>query len=432
MILLDCAKTSPPAKANIWLSSLIVGLSALFYLYEFFIRVTPASITHQLMRDFNANATSIGIMSGCFFAAYAPMQIPVGLLCDRFGPKRLIIIAVLCCGIATVFFSKTDNIYIASIMRFVIGTASAFAFIGPLVLATHWFAERHLATIAGLIQALGCVGAMFAGEPITALIHHFNWRPVLFYSGLIGAVLALIFLLFLKDTPTADFQEKSHQSMHLLWQDLKNLFKKNHTVWISIVAFASWAPMSIFAELWGTSFLITSYHVTQLQAAAATAWIWLGVGVASPLAGWWSAKIQSRRMPLIVLNCIGLCSALILIFLHLNSWPIVDLILFLLGTAAGSQPITFGLACDYNPPKMHGTAMGLNNMAVISGGVLLQPLVGYLLTLFWDHHMQDGAPLYQLSDYQYALLLMPACYLIGLWAVIFRIKETHCQPVVAR
>ena len=46
--------------------------------------------------------------------------------------------------------------------------------------------------------------------------------------------------------------------------------------------------------------------------------------------------------------------------------------------------------------------------------------------------MQDGAPLYQLPDYQYALLLMPACYLIGLWAVIFHIKETHCQPVAAR
>ncbi|MBM93386.1 MAG: MFS transporter [Legionellales bacterium] len=423
------SNTSQSKAPHILYSTFIVGLAALFYLYEFFIRVTPASITHELMRDLNASAPALGIMSGCFFAAYAPMQLPVGMLCDRFGTKKLMTVAILVCGLATLCFSMVHSIVLASLMRFLIGLASAFAFVGPLVLATHWFEARHLATISGIIQTLGCLGAIFAGEPIAQLIQTFNWRTVVGYSGLLGLILTAFFAFYLKDKPDTESITEPERPIQL--KDIKALCQQPHTRWISIAAFASWAPMSIFAELWGTSFLMTSYHASQTEATAATAWIWIGVAIASPLAGGWSTRIRSRRIPLITFNAIGLFASCVLIFFHLNGWVMIDTLLFLLGVAAGSQPITFGLACDYNPPKIHGTAMGLNNMAVIAGGVLLQPLVGYLLNLFWDHQLKDGAPIYQLVDYQYALILIPIVYLLGLWATYFHIKETYCESMTS-
>jgi MFS family permease len=419
-----------PGKRSVLVATFIVGLSSLFYLYEFFLRIAPSSMTHELMRDLHVDAASIGVMSGFFFFAYAPMQIPVGLLCDRFGPKRLITLAVLCCGLATLAFAYTHSIYIASLTRFCIGAASAFAFVGPLVLATHWFEEKHLSTVAGIIQAVGCLGAIFAGEPISALINHFGWRSTMLYSGLIGLSLTAFFFIFLKDNIEHSESKPSPTTRPLLPQ-LKKLCNNPQTWWLSVVAFASWAPMSVFSELWGTSFLMTSYHASKMTAAAATTWIWIGVALGSLLAGWWSTQIESRKTPLITFNCIGLVASLFVIFYHAETWLTLDFFLFMLGLAAGSQPITFGLACEQNHSDMHGAAMGFNNMAVISGGVFLQPLVGYILTMYWDHTMFDGAPVYDTLQYQHAFLLIPACYLLGLFATHFKIQETHCKPFSA-
>ena len=93
-----------PANKRMSQAILVVGIASLFYLYEFFLRVAPSSMMHELMRDLSANSTSIGTMSGFFFFGYAPMQIPVGVLCDRYSPKFLLICAVFLCSFATLVF----------------------------------------------------------------------------------------------------------------------------------------------------------------------------------------------------------------------------------------------------------------------------------------------------------------------------------------
>ncbi len=92
------------------------------------------------------------------------------------------------------------------------------------------------------------------------------------------------------------------------------------------------------------------------------------------------------------------------------------------------QPITFAIACEQNPPKNHGAAMGFNNMAVIFGGVIFQPLVGFLLTVFWDHKMFDDAPVYSVGAYEHAMVVIPLCYILGFVVTYFKITETHCKP----
>ena len=109
---------------------LIVGLGSLFYVYEFFLRVTPGVLTHALMRDLNMHAMGLGWMSACFFYAYAPLQIPAGLLCDRFGPKRATA-AVALCSFATILFAAAHTVWLGAFTRF-LSMASSLALFGPL------------------------------------------------------------------------------------------------------------------------------------------------------------------------------------------------------------------------------------------------------------------------------------------------------------
>jgi MFS family permease len=408
-------------------ASFIVGISSLFYLYEFFLRVSPGSITHELMRDLHTEAGAIGAMSGLFFFGYAPMQIPVGLLCDHFSPKKLLILAVSVCGVATLAFAFTNSIFVAGITRFFIGIVSAFAFVGPLVIATKWFEEKHIGTVAGAIQLVGCLGAIFAGGPITSLIAKFGWRNTMFYAALFGFILSILFKLFLKDSPSDDTEIVKNKLSIL--SEFKILCKDNKTWWLSIVAFSCWAPISIFAELWGTSFLTSVYHVSTFKAAQSTAWVWVGIGLGSIIASIWSTKINSRKKPIYILNIIGFISSIAVIFYHFNTLATLDIFLFFLGFAAGVQPITFAIACEQNPKKQQGAAMGFNNMAVIFGGVLFQPLIGYLLTALWDHKIYDGAPVYSFSAYKMAFLVIPLCYILSTVVTYFKIKETNCKSI---
>ena len=107
------------------------------------------------------------------------------------------------------------------------------------------------------------------------------------------------------------------------------------------------------------------------------------------------------------------------------------ILLFVFGFSATSQVITFGLVLDNQKDDVLGTAIGFNNMAVICGGVILQPMVGWVLTHLWEKHRVylNHVPLYDFHQYQIALLFIPACFIVGLCIALFGIKETHTKRV---
>lgn len=421
---------------HVVIPSIVVGLSTLFYVYEFFLRVIPSAITHELMRDFHINAAALGIMSAGFYYAYTPMQIPAGLLCDRFGPRRLLTLAVITCSIATFLFAGTTHLSLAALTRILIGFASAFAFIGPLMLAARWFPPKHFALVAGTVQLMGCLGAIVGGKPVAVLAAQWGWRQTLYGSAAIGLVIAILFWLIIRDrpypglptyVPEADLRTPDDYTLTER-QRLRIVCKNKQTWWTAIAGFCCWAPMAVFAELWGVPFLMQLQHISSAQASANIAWIWIGVALSSPLVGWWSNRIGSRRIPLILCFSLGaLCSSFI-IFSHHPGDHVLDAVLLIFGVSAAAQPVTFGLVHDNNPASVSGTAVGFNNMAVIAGGSLLQPLVGLILQHNWSHTIVDGAPIYSIGNYHHALMLMPAVSLLGLVVSMLLIKETHCQP----
>lgn len=404
---------------------LMVILGAMFYVYEFFLRVAPGALTHELMRDLGLNALTLGLMNACFFYAYTPLQIPAGLLCDSIGPKKALTWAVTICALSTLAFSISNTAWHGAISRFFMGAASSLAFVGPLALAARWLPKKYFAMSAGAVQLMGAVGALFGGGPIAAISDIYGWRQAMFAVGMAGLVISILFIIFLRDGPKAQKNKKNFWPMIVdTWFELVN-FCKNKQVWaIGLASISCWAPMAIFAELWGGAFLESSYHFSSVTSSSAISWVWIAVAIGSPLGGWWSDKVNSRCMPLAFFFGIGFISSILLIYVHFNSIYTLYFVLFCFGLTSAAQPITFGLISDIAPKKMMGAAVGFNNMCVIAGATILQPLVGYLLQKNWHHKMLDNAPYYEVSNYQHALLLLPFVSLVGFCAAKFLIKET--------
>ncbi len=411
---------------------IVVSLSSSFYVYEFFLRVMPSVITHELRDEFNVGAGAMSMMTSCFLYGYAAMQIPAGLLTDRYGPRKMLSCCVLLCCFAALAFCSTHNIILASFARLIIGGASACAFIAPLTLASRWFQDKHFAMIAGLVQVMGCVGAAAGQEPIAILAHQVGWRYCMQIAAVVGLALSIFMWLIIRDHPpkatTEDPKKISDdQTMNQELGRLRSILKRKQTWAIALVSFGCWAPIGSFAELWGVSFLKSLQGISDAVAAKEVVWIWIGIALGSPIAGWWSNYIESRRIPLYTFGVISLISCLCITYASVHSVALMSFFLFMLGIAASAQPISFALVTDITPKDRTATAVGFNNMAMVSGAFLLQPLIGLLLDASWQGAYIDGVHSYGIHEFKIAFCLIPVSILMGLCATHFWVKETHCK-----
>ena len=409
------------------LAALIVFIASLFYVYEFFLRVMPSVITIELQHDFCTSLGTISLMTACFGYAYALMQIPAGALIDHFGPRRILMIAVIICSSASFLFMSTSSIITASVSRLFIGAASACAFIAPLTLTARWFDSKHFAMVAGIVQMLGCLGAIAGQEPIAMLTEKVGWRDGMFYAASTGLLLAVLFYFMIKDFPPGE--KPSKKSLDTTeWQRIKTVLKNPQTWYIGIAGFACWAPIGALAEFIGPRFLSVKHHISMTESAGLFIWVWVLIGLFSPLIGWWSDHISRRKVPLLLLGSMSLVASLNLIYIS-SDLNLDMLWLCILGVCAGAQPITFALVTDNNPKHVIATAIGFNNMAVASGAFITQPIIGSLMDFFWQGELANGIPTYSIHEFTMALGFIPICIGLGILVCYLYINETHCNSI---
>jgi len=390
-------------------------LAALFYFYDFFVRLMPTTMTEELKLYFTIGNSGLGILGACYFWGYAPMQIPAGLIIDRFGAKRALTIAMALCAICTLIFPLTSIFSVAAGSRFLVGVTTAFAYPGALVLVARLFQAKHFAGITGLIQMSGCVGAMMGVAPIAISVATIGWQNTVYLVGLLGTFLAIVFWIIANKSH--DSQSAPSSTADNEWQRLKGVLGRAQTWLIAVYAFAIWGPISVFATFWCVPFL-NAHGYTATTAGLLDTLIWLGIALGGPTLGWLSNQITSRRIPMLATCVLAIVSELYIIYTPNFSVLLLALALIIFGVAASGQAVSFGLVQDLNPPKTHGTAFGFNNTAIVAGGVVLTPIVGVILDAFPGY----ATP----TSYAIALSVLPVISVLGLIITASFVRETHC------
>ncbi|MBS0358059.1 MAG: MFS transporter [Proteobacteria bacterium] len=408
---------------------IIFTLAASFYLYEFIFQVAPGVMSNELMAYFRIDAATFGTMSACYFFAYSPMQIPAGLLYDRFGPRKLLTIAILICAVGGFLFAASNQVLLAAFGRFFMGIGSAFAFLGVLVLIANWFPAKQFGLMAGIAQLMSSAGAMVGNAPVSAMVSAMGWQQTIVVISLIGLVLAFFIWHIVRDQPVGRVIPSHHEDERAFVKKLLQVCRRPQTWFIGIYVMCLWAPITIFAALWGVPYFQTLYSTSATLASGLIMMVWFGIAVGSPLFGWWSDHIGSRCRPLGISAGLGLVTSLIVLYVPNISMTMMYVLMFVFGVAASGQVVSFAVVNDINRRNYVGTASGFNNMMTVMGGLLFQPLVGFLLRIQWDGTMLNNAPLYTTLAYERALCIVPICFLISLIMSTFFIKETHCEPL---
>lgn len=415
-----------------WTPLIIYLLACAFYLYEFVLQVAPSVMVNELMQELHLDSVGIAGLAAAYYYAYAPMQIPAGILFDRFGPRRLICFATILCVIGTFLFAKSDTIYMAAAGRFMVGIGSAFSFVGILVLISNWFEDKYYALLIGLAQLLSSLGVISGQYLLAHYILREGWRVAMMRIALAGLALALATWFLVKDKP--DDAAESHPSPKAskladLIESFVHICRRSQTWYVGLYAFVIWGPMTFFSSLWAVQYLKVLYGISTRDAISYEMVLWIGVAVGCPLMGALSNIMGRRVLPMILCSVMGLVASSYMISFALIPGYTMVCLLFLIGVSAAGQTVSFGLVRDNNLKQHLGSASGFNNMATVAGGAILQPIMGVLIKFFWTGKIVEGAPFYELQTYQSALILLPICYSIALILTLFSIKESYCQPI---
>jgi MFS family permease len=399
------------------------ALGTLFFGYAFVQRVSPSVMTAELMRDFAVGGAALGSLSAFYFYAYASIQLPVGMLTDHFGPRKLMSFAAALCALASVGFAFSDSLLAASIGRAFIGGTVAFGFVGTLAIAGYWFRPSQYALLAGILQTVGMCGAIFGQAPLRQLVEAIGWRDTMQLLALVALLLAL--LLFLLVPMRSGEQKQQRQGAGIL-QGLKAV-SVNPQTWIcSLIGFGMASSMLAFGGLWGVPWLGTVRAYSTAEAAGITSMLFVGWAIFSPLCGWASDR-TGRRNPILRAGAlISLLALACLVYLTPDSTVLLMTLVFVLGAGGSAMTVCFGSVKELNDPNYSSTSLGLMNMCIVGSGAVMQPLIGWLLDLNWDGALAEGARIYSADAYRTALSSLLVVNLAALLATLV-LRETRCQ-----
>ena len=380
------------------------------------------------MRTFSLDGFEMGHLAASYFYAYFLMQIPVGLLVDRFSKRNLIACAILFfCSIGACVFSYADSLIVASLGRVLIGVGGAFSMVGTMKLITIWFERRHFALISGLMMTAAMLGAIFGQGPLAELVRVFKWRESMLILSGAGLVLAGVFGCLLGDKKDELVTESSKNIINN--SENLNVFKsfidvmKNKQSWlVSIYSGLAFCPGYCVCRLVGTPFLMESYGISKTIVASLVSLIFAGFAIGSPLAGWLSERHFSRKGVMTIGTSLSLVSLVLIIYVPgIPIWGLAAL-LFIFGFFTGFFFVSFASMQAISQQRASGTAIGFINMFNALCGALCDPLIGYLLDLGWNLKVVNGVRVFSVHDYRMALLSLPVGLLIALF-VISRFKD---------
>jgi MFS family permease len=416
----------PDQKIKV-LGVVIWAIAAIFFLYEFFLRTFVGSIAHQLIRDLHLNIEQFTLIGSAYYLAYGLMQIPVGVLADRFGVKKIMMFATLTCSLSTFLFAYSDSFTGALLGRLFMGFGSSFAFVCLLVVASNWFPKRFFAFFAGASQFIGAMGPMLAGGPLISwlIYSHINWRFALSSIGSFGILLAFLTLVFVKNKPrggqdTLLFLTKNESILIRL----KRLFKTKQAWAVAVYGASVYVSIAVMAAVWGTDYL-EAVGLDQKSAAYMISIAWIAFAIGCPGFGILSDLTRRRKPYLILCALLGLTSMSLILYGHFTSVGVYEVLFFMLGLAATGQNIGFAAIAEHTSLDTKATALGLNNGLITLAGAIMPLAIGYLISLSSGSSNAEHLPLH---SFVFGLSLLPIVYLISLIVSVFFFKETYCKP----
>ena len=393
----------------IWLVSLAVYILAVFHRSSLGVAGIIAS------ERFDISATSLATFTVLQLVVYAGMQVPVGVLLDRYGSRTMLLCGLVLMTVGQFGFALAESFATAVAARAVLGAGDAMVFVSVIRLVTVWFLVRQAPMVTQLTGLAGQLGAIAAAGPLSYLLHELGWTRAFALTSSVGVVLLVAVLALVKDSP--------YRRGDVVAIKLRALAQSVRTVWGNPGTrlgmwshFSSQFSVTVFALLWGYPFLVQGLGWSARGAST----LLMAMTVWAVVSGLVLARLVSRLPYYRSWIVVGVVIAMVVPWTAVLLWPgtapawVVVVMAFATASGGPASMVGFDLARSFTPAHETGRANGLVNVGGFTASLLTMALIGIVL----DLSASGGMDSYTLGDFKLAMAVQYLFWGVGVVQVL--------------
>lgn len=345
-------------------------VASIFYAFQYIIRVMPNVMLSDIMEQFQFNPATFGQFSGVYYISYSLMHLPIGMMLDRFGPRKVmtgcIILTVI--GLTPLLFAKHWMWPIAG--RFLIGLGSSSAILGVFKIIRMTFSEKLFPRMLSISVTIGLIGAIWGGGPISYIRDVFGYQSVVQLLSFAGLALAAITYWIVPDVSTP--------SQGTAFGNIKEVLSNKRVVFSCIFAGMMVGPLEGFADVWATIFLKNVYTFDNITAASIPSMIFIGMCFGGPILSFTAEKVGSYLGTIVAAGLImGVSFAAMIVWAIPHTFLSMSFVV--VGICSAYQILAIYKASTYVREEVAGLTTAVANMIIMFFGYAFHSAIGAIV-----------------------------------------------------
>ena len=367
---------------------LIFSILSIFYIFSIFFRVCNAVIAPNLIQELNLNAETLGLLGGAFFYSFALVQIPMGPLLDRIGPRIILTLFPLIGASGAFLFATAESFSAALMGRILIGLGMSPLLMGSLKTFLLRFPLKHFSTLMGSFMAIGYLGNFLAASPLAYLNATLGWRKAIFLAGVVTALFSfLVFWVLAEGNESKDRTSppsSADQPDMGIVQSIRLVLKSLSFWQLGTSAFFRYGTFIGLQGLWLGPYFMEIKGYSPIEAGQLLTVMAVGTMASGPLIGRLVDRTGYSKKKLILagLSLYSVCLLPLIGVLSMGGFYGYLPLFLLMGFFNGFGILIFPHATSLFPSSISGTVLILINFFSMSGGAVFMPLMGKVIESF--------------------------------------------------
>lgn len=352
---------------SIWL------VASIFYAYQYILRVMPNIMLNDIMNNFHIDATAFGQFSGIYYIGYSLMHLPIGIMLDRYGPRKVMTACILLSVLGMLPIIYAEHFIYPVIGRAIMGIGSSAAILGTFKIIRISFNDKLFPRMLSFSVTIGLIGAIYGGGPVSYMCTHLQYKTVIQIFAFMGLILALITYLII---PNIEGNKNN-----AIFSDIKEVLTNKKVLMSCIFAGLMVGPLEGFADVWGAGFLSKLYGFDGEFAASYTSMIFVGMCFGAPVLTFIAEKTGNY-----IIGIIGAGFLMMIIFAllvaHLIPHGMIVVSFLVVGVCCAYQILAIYKASTYVREQVVALTTAVANMIIMSFGYAFHSMIGFIIDLY--------------------------------------------------
>ena len=392
-----------------WFVWIVVSI---FYAYQYILRVMPNIMLDDITQQFNIDAAVFGQFSGVYYIGYSLMHLPIGIMLDRFGPRKVMTACILLTVVGLLPIIFAENWVYPLVGRAMIGIGSSAAILGTFKIIRMTFKEQHFPRMLSFSVMIGLIGAVYGGGPVSYMCAHLGYKMVVEIFVVIGTLLACVTYFIVPDIKSTE-----HDSVIV---NIKTVFTNKKVIMLCCFSGLMLGPLEGFSDVWGSGFLKQAYSLNPATANYLPSMIYIGMCFGSPILSLIAEKTGYYLGTIIVAGSVMFLTFAALVAGVLTV-PTITVSFIAVGVCCAYQILAIYKVSTYVPENLAGLTTAIANMIIMIFGYGFHSAIGFVVNSYGGTHVTQA--------FVYGIGVIPVTLALGIAGfLLVAYKEKSSTP----